>query len=208
MYELKDGYPDYGTGQLILTSDELFPDDYPISEDLMDCHWAYVDDGYWISNYGHMYSAKTHKLLAPQKLDRLGHLGYKVIINGKREYLYAHRLMAQSFIPNHNNDPIVRHLNDAPSDNDLYNLAWGTQLDNIYDAIRNGKSYSLTNEDREKGFAIVRKRTKATNLRTGEERIYISLADAARDLGVQQANAQKVAAGERIHTCGWKFEYI
>lgn len=207
LYEMKDGYPDYGTGEIILTTDLLFDDRY-IPEELVDCHWAYVDDGYWISNYGHMYSKKTCKLLTPQELDRLGHLGYKVIINGKREYLYAHRLVAQSFIPNPNDDPIVRHLDDVSTNNDIYNLAWGTQLDNMHDAIRNDRAYYLTDKDREKGFALIRKPTKATNLKTGEVREYRSLNDAARDLGVQQASAQKVVTGKRPHTCGWTFEYI
>lgn len=205
---MRDGYPDYGTGQLILTSDQLFPDDFPVSEELSDCHWMHVDDGYWISNFGHMYSSKTHSILSPQKIDRLGHLGYKPFINGKRKYLYLHRLIAQGFVPNSDGEPIVRHLNDNPIDNDLYNLAWGTQLDNMHDAARNGKVYSLTDEDREKSMVMLQKPTKAINLKSGEEVIFNSLADAARSVGVQQANAQKVVSGKRSHTCGWRFEYI
>lgn len=84
----------------------------------------------------------------------------------------------------------------------------GTQRENREDAERNGTAYYITDEDREKGFKLIRKPTRAINLKTGEVREYISLNEAVRDLGVQQSNAQKVVSGRRPHTCGWKFEYI
>lgn len=120
-----------------------------------------------------------------------------------------HRLLAEEFIEKeYNYQNVVRHLNDDVTDNDLSNLCWGTQFDNIHDAINNGIAYSLTDEDRERSYAASRKPTRVTNLKTGEVRNYISLNEAARNLGVQQSNAQKVAAGERSHTCGWHFEYV
>lgn len=56
---------------------------------------------------------------------------------GKYVYGYLHRLVAMAYIPNPNNYPIVRHLNDNPLDNRLANLAWGTQKDNVKDSIKN-----------------------------------------------------------------------
>lgn len=54
---------------------------------------------------------------------------------GKYVYGYLHRLVAMAYIPNPNNYPIVRHLNDNPLDNRLANLAWGTQKDNVKDSL-------------------------------------------------------------------------
>jgi hypothetical protein len=34
---------------------------------------------------------------------------------------------------------LARHLDDNPQNNHLSNLAWGNYVDNMYDAIRNGK---------------------------------------------------------------------
>ena len=51
-----------------------------------------------------------------------------------------HVLLAKHFIPNPNNYPVVRHLNDNKLDNRLENLAWGTYKDNMQDAIKNGKT--------------------------------------------------------------------
>lgn len=172
-------------------------------------NWSEVAPGYWLNDIGDLYSEKSNKILKPKPLDKEGHLGYCLYVNGQRKYFYQHRLLAQEFIERFDRTQnVVRHLNDDVTDNDLSNLCWGTQKDNIHDAIQNKTAYYLTAADREKSYAKSRKATKATNLKTGEARIYISLNDAVRDLGVQQANAQKVAVGERTHTCGWKFEYI
>ena len=50
-----------------------------------------------------------------------------------------------AYIPNPNNYPIVRHLNDNPLDNRLANLAWGTQKDNVKDSIKNNSFHFLEN---------------------------------------------------------------
>lgn len=50
---------------------------------------------------------------------------------------YVHRLVAQEFIPNPENHPLVRHLDDNPKDNRVENLAWGTYSDNTQDKLRN-----------------------------------------------------------------------
>lgn len=207
------GFADFGTGGVASPTyytfdEEEYPGVGPGGEPKFE-YWFEAAPGYLISDLGTVYSTKSHKVLKPKKLDRHGHLGYCFYIDGKRHYVYKHRLMAENFI--RNEDPkrnIVRHLNDDPDDNYLENLSWGTQKDNVGDTIRNGHAYFLTEEDREKSYAMSRKRTRATNIDTGEVREYSSLNDAVRDLGVQQANASKVVTGKRAHTCRWTFEYI
>lgn len=58
---------------------------------------------------------------------------------GKYVYGYLHRLVAMAYIPNPNNYPIVRHLDDIGTHNTVNNLRWGTQKDNVNDSIINGK---------------------------------------------------------------------
>lgn len=207
------GFPEYETGVYATPSQYMFEEGEcygvgPGGEAIIE-NWAQVAPGYYISDSGNLYSFKTEKYLKPKKLDKRGHVGYTLYIDGKRKYFYQHRLIAEAFIAkDKETDNVVRHLNDIPDDNDPYNLAWGTQRENREDAERNGTAYYITDEDREKGFELIRKPTRAINLKTGEVREYISLNEAVRDLGVQQSNAQKVVSGKRSHTCGWKFEYI
>lgn len=67
------------------------------------------------------------------------YLGYILCRPGEKKEKHKHRLLAEAFLPNHQNLPWVRHLNDNCLDNRLENLAWGDQFDNAADSIRNGK---------------------------------------------------------------------
>jgi hypothetical protein len=55
-----------------------------------------------------------------------------------------HRLLAIAFIPNPENLPMVRHLDDDRYNNALDNLAWGTSTDNHLDAVRNGHNWAAS----------------------------------------------------------------
>jgi len=57
--------------------------------------------------------------------------------NSKRCTKNVHRLLAETFIPKPPGATLVRHLDDDPTNNDLTNLAWGQELDNKMDKVRN-----------------------------------------------------------------------
>ena len=116
--------------------------------------------------------------------------------------------MAEAFIPNPDNHPIVRHWDDDPSYNVIENLSWGTQKDNMHDAVRNGHYYSFTDEDREKQCEMSRIPVVAVNLKTGEEMRFRSQTEAGRFLNIPQANVWKVLNGQRPHAKGFYFEYL
>lgn len=160
-----------------------------------------------VSDHGRFYNTKTKRFLKPTHGDGHGHLAIKAGKKEMRRQGYVHRLIAQAFVPNENNYSIVRHLDDDPSNNEIENLAWGTQKDNHADAVRNGTSYTLTAEDREKGFQKIRKPVYAINRETGERTLYPGQTEAARILGLQQANVFKVLQGKRSHAGGYGFEY-
>ena len=60
--------------------------------------------------------------------------------NKKQKRFYIHRLLAEAYLPNPNNYPLVRHLNDIKTDNRLENLAWGNHRDNMLDYFKNRKN--------------------------------------------------------------------
>lgn len=63
-----------------------------------------------------------------------------LIYGDKKLVTSIHRLVATAFLPNPERHPLVRHLNDIRDDNRVVNLAWGTQSDNMKDAVRNGRN--------------------------------------------------------------------
>lgn len=163
---------------------------------------------YYICREGLVKSCKGKEpiILKPHRGDIQGHLNMRVTDkDGNPKEIYLHRLLAQTFIPNPDKLPLVRHLNDIKDDNRLENLAWGTQLDNQKDSVRNGTVYSLTDEDREIGFRKTRKPTVFE--KEGIRLEFISLNEGCRELGLQESNAWKVINGQRPHTKGYKVYY-
>lgn len=126
-----------------LTGYEVYGDVEPGYENE---YWSKLDefDGeHYISSMGRVCSVDSHYLKG-YKFIGTNHLvnGYPSLTlhkNGKVHPKAIHRLMAEHFIPNPDNLPLVRHLNDIKTDNRLDNLAWGTWSDNMDDRIKNGR---------------------------------------------------------------------
>lgn len=72
--------------------------------------------------------------LKPRK-DKDGYLKYTLVENGKPSTLFAHRLVAMSYIPNPDNKEQVNHKNGIKNDNRSENLEWCTASENIQHRI-------------------------------------------------------------------------
>lgn len=56
-------------------------------------------------------------------------------INGKRKVFYIHRLVAMMFIPNPENKPCVDHIDCNIYNNNVTNLRWVTQRENVHNPL-------------------------------------------------------------------------
>ena len=57
-----------------------------------------------------------------------------------KKFKYSvHRLVAETFLKNPENRPIVMHVDDNPQNNSVKNLRWGTYSENMQDAHNKGK---------------------------------------------------------------------
>ena len=66
---------------------------------------------------------------------------YTLRDRGRRNKGRIHQLLAEHFIPNPDNKPLVLHRDDNPLNYSLDNLYWGDWGDNNRDAKRNGRRY-------------------------------------------------------------------
>lgn len=94
-------------------------------------------NGYLVYKDGRIFSPKTNTFLSPGKMGR--YWNYSICTNGVKINITKHRIIAICYIPNPFNLPMVRHIDDNSSNNDINNLAWGTDYDNKQDAKKNGR---------------------------------------------------------------------
>lgn len=94
---------------------------------------------YKISNYGKVWSYFKKDFMSIY-IDKDGYSRVALFKDGKQKQLQVHRLVAQTFIPNPDNLPVVRHKVSIVNggDNSVDNLQWGTIQDNADDRTRDG----------------------------------------------------------------------
>ena len=91
---------------------------------------------YFISDEGKVFSTRNNKMLSTQVLPN-GYCRIELNIDGEVRRELIHRLVAEAFIPNPNNYPIINHKDENPSNNHADNLEWCTQEYNCNYGTRN-----------------------------------------------------------------------
>lgn len=121
---------------------------------------------YLISKDGVVISVKhkTPRVMTPQHDGRV-----LMRHNGRVHLVNIGRLMAETFIPNPDNKPLVGHIDGNVFNNKLSNLEWVTRSENIKHSIDNG-------------LRKLSKKVKVQCLRTGK--VYGSKAECAKAIGV------------------------
>ena len=153
---------------------------------------------YWIDESGICWNENTGKKLKILINEKYKYPRYQLYtINKTRKDIRIHRLLAQAFIPNPNNYPVVRHLNDNKNDWRLENLVWGTTSDNIQDSIKNNRHrYSIKTHNNKPIICI----------ETGI--IYKSSCEASRKLKISQSGISLCCLNKRKTAGGYHFKYV
>ena len=129
---------------------------------------------YIISNKGFVISLVREFHLLNIRKDKNGYTHYYIrdLSTGKRKDFKGHRLVAEYFIDNPNNYPIVNHIDGNKANNHIENLEWCTHSQNNIHAYKNGLNRSKKRQCTINGIN------------------YESITEAANQLGVSRATIQ------------------
>ena len=137
-----------------------------------------------------------------QNIGKRGYAYVNLYLNGKMKTIKTHRLVAEAFLPNPENKPMVNHKDEVKINNAVSNLEW---CDSAYNAnygtrneriIQNRRSYKLGNAPRAKAvFCVELNKTFDCAKRAEEE------------LGIWGTSIIKVCKGKAKTTGGFHWRY-
>lgn len=164
-------------------------------------------DNYRVSNYGRVQSCtkiidylnsiiiyKDIVILNPWD-DGRGYKRVSLFKNKKRVDKKVHRIVAETFLPNPNNYPIINHKDENPSNNHVDNLEWCTYKYNS----NYGTGKIRCAESHKKPIISIDKNNNKT--------YYKSAKDAAIILNVKSSSHITCAAKNQKTAYGLKWEY-
>ena len=102
---------------------------------------------YQVSDLGNIRSIRFNKIRNMKSWDSHGYRAVELCMNNNRYTVGIHRLVALTFIPNPENKPEVNHKDRNKSNNNVENLEWVTQSENVAHAYRHGVEPRLTHQD-------------------------------------------------------------
>lgn len=158
---------------------------------------------YQISNLGRVKTNKT-QLIKKNSIDKYGYYIIGLWIKGERKTFKVHRLVAQAFIPNPENKPTVNHKDGNKLNNNVENLEWATNQEQLIHSNRVlGKKGVISEKCREKQLEKQRRK-----IIRSDGKIYNSIEEAHKDIGVSYSNIWKCCKGKRQHAGGYSWEYV
>lgn len=128
---------------------------------------------YQVSNLGRV---RRNGRILKARVKRKGYLGVVLYNKSEPKHYIIHRLVAEAFIPNHENKPQVNHIDENKTNNTAANLEWVTAKENANHGTRNSRM----------SHKIV-----AINRLTGDSYNFNSIRECARTLKLSSGNISR-----------------
>ena len=86
-------------------------------------------ENYWVFDNGDVYNENTKQVLKGS-IGEHGYRYYRLSKDNKKKMFYGHRLVAEAFLDNPNDLPVVNHKDGNKLNNNIDNLEWVSYSDN------------------------------------------------------------------------------
>jgi hypothetical protein len=98
---------------------------------------------------GHRYVNREMPLIMAQSFTTTGYKKVELSKNGEKKSLRVHRLVALAFIPTVEGKPFINHKDGDPHNNNVSNLEWCNQQENVIHALETGlkKMHTVTKDE-------------------------------------------------------------
>lgn len=151
---------------------------------------------YAVSNLGNVKNTMKNQVLKLETVRR----GYKAVYlqkNGHRKHCYVHILVANAFVPNPENCPLVNHKDENPANNSAENLEWCTyQYNNTYKDTHLKKALK-------QGYKVFQYDNTGNLVNT-----YNSTGEAARALKKSKGNIASCCGNKKFTAYGFAWSYF
>lgn len=157
---------------------------------------------YQVSNFGNVmslnYRLRGYNALLTPKINDKGYAWVELRKNGTRKQVLVHRLVAQEFLKNPNNYPVVNHKDENKLNNIVDNLEWCTFSYNV--------RYSLPKRKRKPYKSL--DRVRQIDIPSGKiVREYENISEIKRILGKNEYGIRECCLGRRNKAYGYKWEF-
>lgn len=170
--------------------------------------WKEIKDTnglYLVSDKGQIFSVKANRVIKSRK-EKNGYYRIELNVDGKSHKELVHRLVAEAFIPNPNNYPIVNHKDENPANNCADNLEWCTPQYNVN--YGNCKQKRIANREYIAGWNHSQsKPVKQFDLEGNFIHEYGSCGMAATLTGLDARSISKCANGQLKQYAGYGWSY-
>ena len=148
---------------------------------------------YEVSNLGRVRNAKSGRILKPH-LIQSGYLKHSLYGYDKRKNLLLHRILATAFIDNPEGKPCVNHIDENKLNNDLSNLEWCTERENVIHGTRTKRAAEKLS-----------KKVIQLDLNDNVLNEFESMRQAERETGVSVGNISSCCNGKTKSAGGYKW---
>lgn len=150
---------------------------------------------YTISRDGVVTSPRG-KVISTWVENNTGYALFRIRENKKPKCYRLHRILGETFLPNPNNLPFIKHKDDDKTNNTVDNLEWGANPDNVQEGYDNG-CYK---------FSTRKHKVRVTC--GNESVVYDSLRSLSEATGFNRKNVAAVLKGRKTNTYeGFEFSY-